>query len=498
MTASLHPYPAYKPSGIPWLGDVPQNWGVGRLKAHLLLNDSGVWGENFDEQGTIVLRSTEQTIDGGWRISNPAKIRLSQVERDSAFLEANDLLVTKSSGSSAHIGKTTIVTSSIAAMNCCFSNFIQRLRLNSQVSPLLIWYILNSNVGREQLVIKSTTTTGLANLNGKIISDLLLPLPPLPEQDAIVRYLNHVDRRIRRYVSAKRKLIALLEEEKQAIVNRAVTRGLDPNVRLKPSGVEWLGDVPEHWAIRTLGQIADSFRTGPFGSMLHQSDYVEDGTPVINPVHMRGGTIVEDPNCTVSAAVADRLSSYRLDLHDLVFSRRGELGRCALVRSRETSWICGTGSIRVRITHGDMEPEFLIQALQPQWVGEYLSLVSVGATMPNLNTGILKGVPILVPPIQEQRDLLELIGRQSREIDAAIARARRQIELVQEYSTRLIADVVTGKLDVRAAAAQLPEEDDDQDPIDEGAIMLDNMDDGSSDVSQLLEEEQATEREVTA
>ena len=312
-------------------------------------------------------------------------------------------------------------------------------------------------------------------ISGTYAGDSVFPLPPLPEQAAIVRYLDYVDRRVRRYVSAKRRLIALLEEEKQAIVDQAVTRGLNPNVPLKPSGVDWLGDVPEHWEVRTLGQIADSFRTGPFGSMLHQSDYVEGGTPVINPVHMRGGTIVEDPNCTVSEAVADRLSSYRLGLHDLVFSRRGELGRCALVRGRETSWLCGTGSIRVRIAHGNMEPEFLIQALQVRWVGEYLSLVSVGATMANLNTSILKGVPILVPPIQEQRDLLELIGRRGRTIDDAIARTRRQIELVQEYRTRVITDAVTGKLDVREAAAQLPDETDDHDPIGESAPLADGL-----------------------
>ena len=137
------------------------------------------------------------------------------------------------------------------------------------------------------------------------------PLPPLAEQAATVRYLDYVDRRIRRYVSAKQKLIALLEEEKQAVVNRAVTRGLDPNVRLKPSGVEWLGDVPEHWE-RTLGQAADSFRTGPFGSMLHQSDYVEDGTPVINPVHMRDRNDCRGPKvhrlrscCTIGCLAID-------------------------------------------------------------------------------------------------------------------------------------------------------------------------------------------------
>ena len=163
------------------------------------------------------------------------------------------------------------------------------------------------------------------HLNAEELGSALVLLPPLPEQAAIVRYLDHADRRIRRYVTAKRKLIALLEEEKQAVVNRAVTRGLDPNVRHKPSGVGWLGDVPEHWEVRTLGQIADSFlELATFGSMLHHSDYIEVGTPVIRLVHMRGGAIVEDPSCSVSKAVADRLSSYRLGLeHDLVFSRRG-------------------------------------------------------------------------------------------------------------------------------------------------------------------------------
>ena len=102
--------------------------------------------------------------------------------------------------------------------------------------------------------------------------------------------------------------------------------------------------------------------------MLHQSDYVQGGTPVVNPVHMREGGVVEDLSRTVSGAVTEKLSNYRLNVHDLVFSRRGELGRCALVRSRETGWLCGTGSIRVRIKYDGIEPEYLIQALQAKWV----------------------------------------------------------------------------------------------------------------------------------
>ena len=297
---------------------------------------------------------------------------------------------------------------------------------------------------------------GQWDLSPEQMREIPFLVPPLQEQAAIARFLDHADEQIQHYIASKERLIALLEEERQAVIHQAVTRGLDPNVKLKPSGVEWLGDVPEHWSIRTLGQIADSFRTGPFGSMLHQSDYIEGGIPVINPIHIRGGVIAEDPSCSVSDPVAVRLSDYRLAKHDLVFSRRGELGRCSLVRDRETNWLCGTGSIRVRITYDGIDPEFVIQALQVQWVGEYLSHVSVGATMNNLNTGILKSIPILMPPLQEQGNILGHSTRQTSAIDAAIARARQQIELVEEYRTRLIADVVTGQLDVREAAEELP------------------------------------------
>ena len=299
----------------------------------------------------------------------------------------------------------------------------------------------------QEMAISST----IDNVNAEKYASIAIPLPPLNEQDAIVRYLDDADQRIRAYVNAKERLIALLKEQRQAVIHQAVTRGLDPNVKLKPSGVEWLGDVPEHWAKLTLGQIAVSFRTGPFGSALHQSDYVEGGTPVINPVHMKGGAIIEDLNTTVPEEVANRLSSYRLERYDILFSRRGELGRCALVRNRETNWLCGTGSIRVRFNQENVKPEFLIQALQARWVGEYLSLASVGTTMANLNTSILKGIPILVPPMQEQGKLLEFIGQRSHGIDEAICHASNQIELMEEYRTRLIADAVTGKIDVREA-----------------------------------------------
>ena len=483
---AIHPYPAYRPSGVPWLGDVPAHWGVGRLKAHLLINDSGVWGENFDEQGTIVLRSTEQTIDGGWRISNPAKIRLSQEERDSALLEVNDLLVTKSSGSSAHIGKTTIVTSSIAAMNCCFSNFIQRIRLNSHVNPLLMWYILNSNVGRKQLAVKSTTTTGLGNLNGKIIGACYVPFPPLPEPAAIVCYLDRVDRRIRRYVTAKRKLIALLEEEKQAIINRAVTRGLDPSTPLKPSGVEWLGDVPSHWEVRRA-------------KYFYREVDVRSTTGAEELMSVSHKTGVTTRKRHVTMFLAESNVGYKLCAPGDIVINTMWAYMASLGVAGQDGLVSPSYGVYRPLNHEHIDHAYIDSLLRTEAYRANYTIRSTGITSSRLRLypESFLDILLLCPPRTEQSAVVEYIGQATADISAGIVRAGRQIELVQEYRTRLIADVVTGKLDVREAA-QFVEEDDEIDPIDEGAIMLDNMDGGSFDETQPSEEELAIESEVRA
>ena len=210
-------YAAYRPSGVEWLGEIPAHWETTRLKSVLVRNDSGVWGdEPSNHEGTIVLRSTEQTIDGGWTINAPAMRGLSSREKSWAVLAVGDLVVTKSSGSTIHIGKTTIVTEDVAQMQACFSNFMQRLRCLPVLEPRLAWYVLNSPVGRQQMIINSSTTTGLANLNGKILGELVFPLPPLPEQHVIAGFLDRQTARFDELVAKKERLIELLQEKRTA------------------------------------------------------------------------------------------------------------------------------------------------------------------------------------------------------------------------------------------------------------------------------------------
>ena len=477
-----------KDSGVEWLGDLPEHWEVTAVKRRYAIRLGKMLQTNPNGPTDIEVPYLKAQHVQWFQVRTADAPRMWASANDSTQfgIARGDLLVCEGGEG----GRCGIVKQQVDGY--IIQNALHRVRPRRQNRNDYLQYMMSAVAATNWFAALNDKAT-IAHFTREKFSALRMPIPPVLEQTAIVRFLDHADRRIQRYIRAKQKLVTLLEEQKQALIHQAVTGQIDvctgrPYPAYKPSGVEWLGDVPEHWEIRTLGRIAESFRTGPFGSMLHQSDYVEDGTPVINPIHMNNGVIVEDPSCSVPEAVAERLSGYRLGLHNLVFSRRGELGRCAIVRSREVGWLCGTGSIRVRIEYKRIVPKFLIQALQVRWVGEYLSLSSVGATMDNLNTGILKGVPLLVPPIQEQRDLLERIGQRTKTIDHAIRASKEEIRLIQEYRTRLIADVVTGKLDVREAVARLPDEAEEPELRDETDGFTDGEEEPSDDLDAAPEE----------
>ena len=279
-------YPKYEPSGVVWLGEVPSQWEVKRLRYVLTRNDGGVWGDEDDPEGTVVLRSTEQTLDGGWRIEEPAKRALSASEKLYYVLDVGDLVVTKSSGSALHIGKTSIVTKGIAALAACFSNFMQRLRTSSTVDSLFVFYLLNSPAGRHQAAFNSNTTTGLANLTGTVLGNVFIAYPnSLREQRAISDFLARETAKIDALVDEMRTLIGPLKEKRTALISRTVTRGLPPNAAsaaglnphpvLKPSGIDWLGDVPIHWDIAQIRH-----RCTILDCMHRTVSFVEDGIPL--------------------------------------------------------------------------------------------------------------------------------------------------------------------------------------------------------------------------
>jgi type I restriction enzyme S subunit len=227
VTRGLDPNVKLKPSGIPWLGDVPEHWEVRRLKSVLARNDGGVWGSDFAPDGTIVLRSTEQAIDGSWQIDDPAVIRLPDGQVKSALLEVGDIVVTKSSGSPNHIGKSSLVTREIAEMRCCYSNFMQRLRTAHELAPEYLNLFLNSKTGRMHYQYSSTSTTGLGNLTRETIATLPIPVPDRSEQARVLDGVRRSLEPIEEAASRLEREIELLCEYRTTLTAEVVTGKLD-------------------------------------------------------------------------------------------------------------------------------------------------------------------------------------------------------------------------------------------------------------------------------
>jgi type I restriction enzyme S subunit len=304
-----------------------------------------------------------------------------------------------------------------------------------------------------------------------------VPLPPPEEQAAIVRFLDWANARLEGTIRAKRRVIALLTEQKQAIIHRAVTRGLDPAVPLKPSGIAWLGDIPAHWEVRRL-----KFATERIVDCLHATpNYSESGAhPAIRTADISPGIVHLTKARKISAADY-ALWTARMEPKngDILYSREGErFGIAAVVPDGVR--LCISQRMMVFRVAAGFCPYFLMWLLNSKpTYGQALQDV-MGSTAPHVNISTIKNYFLAMPDKQEQEAIVKHVELETSVIDTPICRLNREIDLLREYRNRLVADVVTGKLDVRAAAAALPQDelpsaiepdaldaDDDLDALDE-------------------------------
>jgi len=301
----------------------------------------------------------------------------------------------------------------------------------------------------------------------------------MSEQFAIVRYLDYMDRRIRQYVRTKQKLIKLLEEQKQSIVHRAVTRGLDPSVRLRPSGVEWLGDVPEHWSVERSKNLfrLRTEKSGPRHGMELLSVYSHIGVRPRKDLEERGN----------KASTTD----------DYWIVKRGDI-----IVNKLLAWMSAVGvSDYDGVTSPAYDILMPIRSLVPEYYHHLFRTKLYLQQFKRRSRGImdmrlrlyfdqLGQIPVLVPPVQEQTEIVIHYRNATIDTDRTIGVTWSEISLLREYRTRLIADVVTGKLDVREAAAQLPDETDEPELLDSAEILAE----GDEEVDSL--ELDATAEEV--
>ena len=478
MRSVLQPYPDYKPSGVEWLGDVPEHWDVRRLgiSVHGCIN--GIWGNdpNGREDLPCVRVADFDRLRLRVRLANPTLRAIAPSERNRRLLKKSDLLLEKSGGGDLQpVGVVMLYDHDVEAV--C-SNFVARMPVSARCDSSYLTY-LHAHLYAIRLNLRSIKqTTGIQNLDSSSYLGEPVAFPPLPEQSAIVRYLDHADWRIRRYIRAKQKLITLLEEQKQALIHQAVTGQIDvhtgrPYPAYKDSGVEWMKPVPEHWDVLQLGRFGQFFK-GTGGT---KDDEVEHGVPCV-----RYGDLYTTHKFFIIKSRAyvteERAADYTpIRYGDVLFAGSGEtideIGKSA-VNLLSGSACCG-GDVIVFRTGNECSAKFLGYATDCWTAATQKSTMGRGITVMHVYGTSLKYLSVALPPVQEQTAIVRILENARANMDAAVARARRQIDLFREYRTRLIADVVTGKLDVREAAASLLEEADERDPLDEVVPLADDV-----------------------
>ena len=443
MTEMPDGYSNHQPSVKQWLRDAPDHWTTRRIRTVAEMRVSNVDKHTREEEIPVRLCNYVDVYKND-RITQQIpfmRATASEEEIDKFKLNRNDVVITKDSETWDDIGVPALVTEPADDLISGYHLAILRPRADTY-GPYLFWTLQSKPAAYQfHVEAKGVTRYGLAHHG---IQSAIVPHPPLPEQAAIVRFLDHADEQIGRYIAGKERLIALLKEQRQALVHQAVTRGLDPNVRLKPSGVEWLGDVPEHWEIRRAKYLYKEV-----------NERSETGAEQLLSVSHRTGVTQRKSNVTMFLAesnVGHKICQPGDIVINTMWAYMAALGvarQCGLV---SPSYNVYRPHNIERLNDGYIDPLVRTEAYRTNYL-----VRSTGITDSRLRLypeSFLE-IPFLCPPRAEQDAIVEYIARTMTTTEVDAARTRRQVDLMNEYRTRLIADVVTGQLDVRDAADKL-------------------------------------------
>ena len=433
-----------KNSGIEWVGDIPNNWKVIKTKYILVANDGGVWGSDPEDSADdkIVLRSTEQTIDGKWSISTPAKRNLKGIPYSKCLIRPNDLLITKSSGSGLHIGKATLAGNEFLRKEYYFSNFLQRLRVDElKISPVYFWYILNSVFVREQFIYMQNSTSGIGNINSENIDNVIIPKPPMDEQKKIVKFLDEKCGEIDALIADIKIQIESLEQYKRSVITEAVTKGLNPSAEMKDSGIEWLGCQPSNWEHVKCKYL--------FVQRNDRGNNVE--LQLLSPTQ-NYGVIPQSKYEELSGMSAVKLNE-KINLQALKTIHKGDF--CISLRSFQ-------GGFEYSEYEGVVSPAYQVfYAVVPIYNNFYKYLFKEKSFIEVMNSYTISlrdgkniafsdfgNAYLPYPPIEEQKQIADYLDNKCAQIEELKTAKQSQIETLEAYKRSIIYEYVTGKKEV--------------------------------------------------
>jgi type I restriction enzyme S subunit len=485
MSLGLKPYPAYKDSGTDWLGDVPEHWSVSPNRALF----TEVKERDCPDEPMLSVTITQGVIPQRSLLSDSSKKDGSNEDKSSyKLVHPGDIAYNKMRAWQGAIGASGyrgIVSPAY---------IVQRLRADH--SCHFYHYLFRTpSFAKEAERWSYGITSDMWSLRPEHFKLIRSCAPPVEEQTAIVRFLDYIDRRIARYIRAKQKLIKLLGEQKQVTIHQAVTGQIDvrtgkPYPAYKESGFEWLARVPEHWKVQRLGAIGRLFK----GNGGTKEDEAATGVPCLRygDIYMHHRFFVREARSCVSV---ERASDYTpIHYGDVLFAGSGEtideIGK-SVVCLIESPACCGGDVILFRPSI-EVDAPFMGYAADSTQTVFQKSCMGRGITVMHVYGDQLKNLWLTLPPKPEQVGISHYLNEAMANIDATIERTSRGIDLLREYRVRLIADVVTGKVDVREAAANLPDEGEELEPLADEDLLTDESEvEESVEIEAALEEVEA-------
>lgn len=442
----LKKYPKYKPSGIEWIGEIPEHWEVIKLKNLGKFTASGIDKKiNENEPRLKIINYTDVYGNPTFILNssrNYMEVSCSEEIKRKHQVKKGDLIFTPSSETINDIGLSALVDEDLE--NTAYSYHVLRFRFEKEVSHSFKKYMCNNHFVLNQFSANAKGTTRQI-LNREVFNNTIVILPPLPEQTAIANFLDEKTAKIDSLIEKKKKLIELYKEEKTALINQAVTRGINPNVKLKPSGIDWLGDIPEHWEVKKLKYVVQE-------KLKYGANEVAELEEPTFPRYIRitdfgdDGKLKDDTFRSLPPEIAN---DYLLNDGDILFARSGAtVGKTFQFKDYKGSACFAGYLIKVSPDFYKIISDFLFLYTKSGAYENWKNSIFNQATIQNIGADKYALLNIPIPPLKEQQQIVEYIDSETKCIDDKIARAEKEIELLQEYRTALISEVVTGKIKV--------------------------------------------------
>lgn len=437
-------YEKYKDSGIEWLEKIPLSWKSVKMKWISKIFAGGTPNTNIDEywkDGTIPWLNSG-TVNQK-RIKTPSSFITEQaVEKSSTKWVPKDSLLMALAGQ----GKTKGTVAILEIDATCNQSMAAIIPERQKIKTNFLYYWLDSNYKRIRGLAGSEQRDGL---NLQIIGGIYCPIPSIQEQSQIAQYLDHQTNLIDQLITKKENLVQLLQEQRQAIINEAVTKGLDPNVKMKDSGIEWLGEIPEEWQVKRLKNISKIYgRIGYRGYTVNDIVNEGEGAITISPSNMKGDYMQFD-NCTyLSWEKYEESPEIKINNNDILMVKTGSTyGKVGIVKKLERKATINPQIVVLK--NLKINADFLFNLMRTPLFQNQVELDVIGSTIPTIAQSKILDFIILEPPTDKVNQIVKFIEKESSVLDKLISKTKLQINKLKEYRQSIISEAVTGKIDVR-------------------------------------------------